>query len=108
MAVVIETKRLRLRRYTIEDAAFALELVKDPAWLRFIGDRGVRTIDDARGYIGKVTAMDERYGFGSWMVELKTDGSPIGTCGLINRDTLQEVDLGLAFLPQYRGQGFAY
>jgi RimJ/RimL family protein N-acetyltransferase len=108
MAVVIETKRLSLRRFTIEDAAFALELVNDPAWLRFIGDRGVRTIDDARGYIGKVTAMYERYGFGSWVVELKTDGSLIGTCGIIKRDTLPEVDLGLAFLPQYRGQGFAY
>lgn len=108
MAAVTATKRLRLRRFTLEDAAFALELVNDPAWLRFIGDRGVRTIDDARGYIGKVTAMYERYGFGSWVVELKADGSPIGTCGLIKRDTLPEVDLGIAFLPQYRGQGFAY
>lgn len=108
MAVVIETKRLRLRRFTPADAAFALELVNDPAWLRFIGDRGVRTLDDARGYIGKITAMYEKHGFGSWLVELKADGSPIGTCGIIQRDTLPEVDLGLAFLPQYRGQGYAY
>jgi hypothetical protein len=69
MAAMIETKRLRLRRFTPADAAFALELVNDPAWLRFIGDRGVLTLVDTHGYIGKIMPMYERYGFGLWVVD---------------------------------------
>ena len=72
---MIETERLILRQLTIDDAAFILELVNDPDWLRFIGDRGVRTLDDARNYIlNGPLAMYERAGFGMYLVELKSDG----------------------------------
>jgi RimJ/RimL family protein N-acetyltransferase len=106
---VLETKRLRLRWLSAEDAAFILELVNDPAWLRFIGDRGVRTLEDARSYIlnGPV-AMYHREGFGLYLVELKQNATPIGMCGLIKRAGLEDVDIGFAFLPAYYGQGYAY
>lgn len=106
--IVIETARLRLRTFTPDDAAFVHALVNDPDWLRFIGDRGVRTLDDARRYIenGPV-AMMAREGFGLWVVERRADGTPIGMCGLIRRDGLNDVDIGFAFLAPFRGQGFA-
>jgi RimJ/RimL family protein N-acetyltransferase len=106
---VLETERLILRRMSTDDAGFILELLNEPSWLRFIGDRGVRTIEDARDYIlnGPV-AMYARLGFGLYVTELKDDGSPMGLCGLIKRDFLDDVDIGFAFLPRYWRQGYAY
>ncbi len=107
---VLETERLILRRLSAdEDAAFILQLVNEPSWLRFIGDRGVKSLEDARGYILKgPTEMYRRLGFGLYLTALKRDGTPIGLCGLIKRDTLKDVDIGFAFLPAFWGQGYAY
>jgi RimJ/RimL family protein N-acetyltransferase len=106
---VLETERLILRRLTVEDSEFILELLNDPSWLRFIGDRGVRTLDAARDYILKtLVAMYERLGFGLYLTELKDEGIPIGICGLIKRDSLEDVDIGFAFLPKFRGNGYAF
>jgi [ribosomal protein S5]-alanine N-acetyltransferase len=104
----IGTARLVIRPFTIDDAAFVLELVNDPAWLEHIGDRGVRTLADARAYLDKgPLASYTRNGFGFSLVELKSTGEPVGACGLIKRETLTDVDLGFAFLPQFRGMGYA-
>ena len=106
---VLETERLILRRLTVDDNAFIFELLNDPAWLRFIGDKGVRTHEDARDYIRKgPMAMYERVGFGLFLTERKADGIPIGLCGLIKRDSLDDVDLGFAFLPEFRKKGYAH
>lgn len=106
---VIETENLNLRRLTANDAPFILTLLNDPAWLRFIGARGVRSIPEAEKYIlnGPV-AMYERLGFGLYMCECKADGVPMGLCGLIKRDGLADIDIGFAFLPRFRGRGFGY
>ncbi len=107
--VVLTTQRLILRRLTLDDAAFILELLNDPAWLRFIGDKGVRTQDDARDYLRKgPLAMYDKEGFGLYLVERKDGHIPIGMCGLIKRDSLDDVDIGFAYLPAYRTQGFAH
>ena len=105
---VLETERLILRWLTADDAPFILELLNDPAWLRFIGDRGVRTINGARTYIlnGPVS-MYTKLGFGLYVTERKADGVPMGMCGLIKRDGLDDVDIGFAFLPEFYGQGYA-
>jgi RimJ/RimL family protein N-acetyltransferase len=105
---VLETQRLILRRQTIDDAEFIFSLVNDPSWLRFIGDRGVRSVEDARAYILK-GAMDSysRHGFGLYLTVLKDSGAPVGICGLVKRETLDDVDIGFAFLPQFAGQGYA-
>ncbi len=106
---ILETDRLIIRRLTLEDAAFILELVNDPSWLRYIGDRGVRTLEDARNYIVKgPLEMYGRLGFGLYLVELKGEGVPLGMCGLLKRDSLKDVDIGFAFLPGFRGKGYAY
>ena len=105
---VLETQRLILRRLSVDDGAFILGLLNDPAWLRFIGDKGVRNLEDARNYI--VTGpmdMYARLGFGLYLTERKSDGAPIGICGLIKRDALEDVDIGFAFLPDFRGKGYA-
>jgi RimJ/RimL family protein N-acetyltransferase len=106
---VLETDRLMLRKLSVEDAPFILELVNQPAFLRFIGDKGVRTLDDARNYIleGPVDSYD-RLGFGLYLVELKESGTAIGMCGLIKRESLEDVDIGYAFLPEFWGKGYAY
>ncbi|HET9679903.1 MAG TPA: GNAT family N-acetyltransferase [Gammaproteobacteria bacterium] len=106
---VINTERLVLRHLCEEDAAFILELVNDSDWLRYIGDRGVKTLNDARGYIlnGPMT-MYKQFGFGLYRVELRDSGMPIGLCGLLKRDSLEDADIGFAFLPQYRGCGYAF
>jgi RimJ/RimL family protein N-acetyltransferase len=106
---VLETDRLNLRWLSTEDAEFILELLNEPSFLRFIGDKGVRTLDDARAYIlnGPVD-MYKRLGFGLYLTELKDGGVPIGICGLIKRDGLDDVDIGFAFLPKFWAKGYAY
>jgi RimJ/RimL family protein N-acetyltransferase len=105
---VLETERLVLRRLSCDDGEFILELLNDPSWLRFIGDKGVRTLEDARNYIltGPMD-MYARVGFGLYLVERKSYAEPIGICGLIKRDALEDVDIGFAFLPGFRARGYA-
>jgi RimJ/RimL family protein N-acetyltransferase len=106
---VLETDRLNLRRLSTDDAEFILELLNDPSFLRFIGDKGVRTLDDARNYIlNGPMDMYNRLGFGLYLTELKESGVPIGICGLIKRDSLEDVDIGFAFLPKFWAKGYAY
>ncbi|TCP28865.1 RimJ/RimL family protein N-acetyltransferase [Scopulibacillus darangshiensis] len=106
---VIETDRLILRWLSPDDAAFILELLNDPSWLRFIGDKGVRTLEDARNYIltGPME-MYSRLGFGLYLTELKEEKTPIGICGLIKRDSLEDVDIGFAFLSGFQSKGYGY
>ncbi len=107
--IVLETARLRLRHLNADDAAFILELLNEPAWHRFIGDRGVRTLEAARDYIATgPAAMQARCGFSLGAVVRKETGTPIGICGLIRRDTLPDVDLGFALLEPWWGSGYAY
>jgi len=106
--IEFETDRLRLRRLVLDDAPFILRLVNEPSWLRFIGDRGVHNLDGARQYItGGPQRLYAAYGFGLFLVESRAEGQPLGLCGLIKRDTLPDVDIGFAFLPDYWGQGYA-
>lgn len=106
---VLETDRLILRWLSTDDEEFILELLNDPSWLQFIGDRGVRTLQEAREYISKgPLEMYARLGFGLYLTELKEGGIPLGICGLIKRDGLEDVDIGFAFLPRFWGKGYAY
>ncbi|MEK7316164.1 MAG: GNAT family N-acetyltransferase [Candidatus Eisenbacteria bacterium] len=105
---VLETERLVLRWLAPDDAPFMFELVTDPTWIEFIGDRGLKTHEDARAYIvEKYVASYLRHGFGLYAVTLKDSGTPVGICGLIKRDTLEDVDVGFAFLPRFAGLGYA-
>ena len=105
---IVASDRLRLRLLSLEDAPFVLKLVNDPTWLEFIGDKGVRNDTDARTYLAKGPLdMYARLGFGLYMVELRDGATPIGICGLIKRDSLADVDIGFAFLPEFRGKGYA-
>ncbi|SFN21159.1 Protein N-acetyltransferase, RimJ/RimL family [Chitinophaga sp. YR627] len=107
--LICETARLQVRRFTIDDAPFIFHLLNSPTWLIYIGDRNVRGLHDARNYLinGPLASYDQ-YGFGLYLVALKTDKTPIGMTGLIKRDGLEEVDIGFAFLPNYTGKGYAY
>ena len=92
---------------THDDAAFVMELVNDADWLRYIGDRNVHSLDDARGYVDRVRASYAKHGFGLWVVKPLAGGASLGIAGLLRRDTLEHPDLGFAFLPAARGKGFA-
>lgn len=105
--IEIETERLVLRRFTLDDAAFFMALLNDPDWIRYIGDRHVYNLDAARAYLAKTyLAQYEKNGFGLYLTTLK-NGTPLGMCGLIKRDGLDDVDIGFAFLPAHRGHGYA-
>jgi len=106
---VIETERLVLRRLNADDAEFIVKLLNQPSFLRFIGDKEVRNNVDAVRYIqtGPVASY-ERFGFGLYLVELRETKVPIGMCGLLKRDSLPDIDIGFAFLPDYWSRGYAF
>ena len=105
---VLETDRLVLRWLTIEDAPFVLRLVNEPPWQMYIGKSGVKTLPDAEHYIATgPIAMYKLRGFGLYLVELKEGHVPLGICGLIKREALEDVDIGYAFLQEFWGKGFA-
>lgn len=105
--LVVETERLALRRLVAADAPFALELLNEPDYLRFIGDKGVRDLAGARAYLedGPIRMYAE-HGLGLWLVELRETGEPVGMCGLLRRPGLADADLGFAFLARHRRRGY--
>jgi RimJ/RimL family protein N-acetyltransferase len=107
--IVLETERLSLRHMAAPDAAFILALLNEPGFLRNIGDRGVKSIPEALTYIanGPVKSYEE-HGFGLYVVELKETGAPIGICGLIKRASLDDVDIGFAFLERHWRKGYGH
>ncbi|MDG0948098.1 GNAT family N-acetyltransferase [Bacillus paranthracis] len=107
--IVLETERLVLRWFLLKDAPFILELVNDPAWIQYIGDKRIKNLEDAKKYIlnGPVD-MYNKMGFGLYLVERKEDLTPLGMCGLIKRDSLEDVDIGFAFLEKFRSKGYGY
>jgi RimJ/RimL family protein N-acetyltransferase len=108
MTAIVTTDRLRLRALDEGDAEFALELLNDPDFLAHIGDKGVRTREDARAYLcNGPLASYAAHGFGLWGVEPRAGGALLGMCGLLQRDWLDAPDLGYAFLPSARGRGIA-
>ena len=106
--IVRETKRLLLRELLASDAAFMLELLNSEGWIRYIGDRNVHTVDEAEKYLlnGAIKSYAVN-GFGLWMIEDRLKSAPVGICGLIRREGLDDVDLGFALLPEYTGSGLA-
>lgn len=97
-----------IRHFSLADAPFILGLLNEPSFIENIADRGVRTLDDARAYLlSGPLASYEQFGFGLWLVLKKDDGIPIGMCGLLKRDALDDVDIGYAFLPAFCAKGYA-
>jgi len=109
MQYILETERLQLRELTLEDSSFLIELFNSPGWLKYIGDRNVRTEEEAKLYLknGPIQSYSD-YGYGLSLVERKEDACALGLCGIINREGLDFPDIGFAFLPQFHNQGYAY
>jgi ribosomal-protein-alanine N-acetyltransferase len=105
---VLQTPRLTLRELDDGDAPFLLELLNDPGFIRNIGDRGARTLDDARRYIAeRIVASYRANRFGLYGVSPKETGAPAGICGLVKREGLDHPDIGFAFLERFCGNGYA-
>ncbi|HLY71540.1 MAG TPA: GNAT family N-acetyltransferase, partial [Puia sp.] len=109
MNYILDTKRLRLREFTTDDTKFIIQLVNSPGWLEFIGDRNIRTTEQAKEYLenGPIKSYREN-GFGLFLVETKNHQTPVGMCGLIKRGDLENPDIGFALLPEFTGKGFAF
>ncbi len=109
MEHILETERLRLRCFTLDDTEFIIRLLNSPGWLEFIGDRNVKTGEQAKAYLlnGPLKSYEVN-GYGLCMVEIKADNTPIGMCGIINRANLEGQDIGFAFLSEYIGLGYGY
>jgi RimJ/RimL family protein N-acetyltransferase len=106
---ILETERTILREVTKDDTEFILDLLNQPSFIRFIGDRNVRTVAGAVEYIESRFADSYRqFGFGMYAVESKETGTPIGICGFVKRDSLPDADIGFAFLPQFEKKGYAF
>jgi len=108
---ILKTERLILREVTTNDAPFVLQLLNDPAWIKNIGDRNIRTVDEAREYIETKIIRDYvSKGYGMWLVVSKISDEiiPIGQCGLLKRDWLDNIEIGFAFLEKYCNQGYGY
>lgn len=106
---MIETQHLTLRKFSVDDAAFVRELLNDESFVRSIGDKGVRSDEDAAVYIqnGPIASY-ERFGFGLYAVELKGTRELVGMSGLLKRDSLPDPDIGFAFLPRFWKKGYAF
>ena len=106
--MILETERLQLRQFSVEDAEFIFRLLNEPSFIQNIGDKAVRTLDDARSYIltGPMASY-QKFGFGLWLIEAKGSDEPVGICGLLKRDQLEDIDIGYALLPEFSGKGYA-
>lgn len=105
---MLETARLHLRHVELRDADLFIELLNDPAFIRYVADRGVRTNEQAVAYLEeKILPSYKKHGFGFYVAELKETGEPIGICGLVKRETLDDVDVGFSMLRKFWGRGYA-
>lgn len=103
-----ESARLCLHEIRAEDAPFILEVLTDPDFMANVGDRGVHDLAAAQRYItDNMLASYRSYGFGLYIVELRADSAPLGICGLLRRSTHPDVEIGFAFVPRARGNGYA-
>lgn len=106
---ILQTDRLILRQLEPRDAEFMLELLNEPAFIRNVADRGIRTVADAADYIAaKLTPSYAEFGFGFYLMELKEGRVPVGICGLVKRETMEHVDIGYSVLERFWGNGYAY
>lgn len=109
MPTVIETKRLIIREFLLDDAEFVLQLLNTEGWLKYIGDKNIHTVEESRTYLqNRLLQIYAEFGYGLWLVELKETCLPIGMCGLIKREALEHTDIGFAFLPAYEAKGYAF
>lgn len=106
---MFETERLLLRSTSVDDAAFIFELLNTPKWLKYIGDRNVTSVESAKEYIkAKMLPQLEKLGYSNYTLIRKSDSKKIGTCGLYDRDGLEGIDIGFAFLPEFENEGYGY
>jgi len=106
---IAETSRLFISKITLKDSRFFLELVNTPHWLKYIGDRKINTVKDAKTYLRNVTLKSfTDFGFGFYKLQIKDTNKTIGICGLVKRKQLDDVEIGFALLPEYEGKGFGY
>lgn len=106
---ILTTERLELLEFTQGDAPFVLELLNSPDWIKYIGDRNIRTLAAAKKYIqDKLIDSYRKHGLGLYLVKRKADNVSIGMVGLVNRETLDDIDVGFGMLPQYAGKGYGY
>lgn len=104
---VLATERLELRWLLLRDSPFILELLTQPSWLRYIGDRGVHDLSSAEGYIrnGPRASYRER-GYGLWHVSDRASGEAVGMCGLLRRSGFEHPEVGFAFLERHQRKGY--
>jgi RimJ/RimL family protein N-acetyltransferase len=106
--MILETTRLSVSELSLDDSLFILELLNTPDWLTYIGERNVKSPEQAKVYLenGPLKSYSQ-HGFGLWLVKRNQDKACLGICGLLKRDYLSHPDIGFAFLPKYTGQGYA-
>lgn len=105
---ILETERLSLHKFTTQDSEFLIRLLNTNSWLKYIGDKNVKSPSQAESYINTLISDYGKNGFGLWLIKTKQHKEAIGMCGLVKRDYLESPDIGFALLPEYEGHGFAF
>ena len=106
---MITTDRLNLKLASMEDAPFFLELYNTPTFIQFIGDKNLRSLEDARSYVqNRFLPQIERLGYGNYLIIRKEDGAKIGSVGIFEREGLDVQDIGFSFLEEFQGKGYGY
>ncbi len=107
--MILETRRLLITELTVDDAPFIFKLMNDKEWKRFIGDRNIHTLQDAKNYLAdRLIPSYKNWGFGFYKVADKSTDAPLGISGFVDRKELEHVDVGFAFLPEGRKKGYAF
>ena len=108
--IISETQRLIITKVDLQDAPFFFELMNTPHWIKYIGDKKIKTVTHAKAHLKKgILKSYRKDGFGFYKVLLKSENlKTIGICGLVKRKELEDVDIGFGFLPDYEGKGFGY
>jgi [ribosomal protein S5]-alanine N-acetyltransferase len=97
--------RLNIKPISLEDQEFILNLVNSEGWLKNIGDRNIKNLEDVSKYIDKILSH-ESYFYN--VVELKATHEKIGIITFLYRATQKYPDFGFAFLPEFENKGFAF
>ena len=106
---ILDTNRLILREVTLDDGQFIFDLLNTPKFKKYIGDRGVNSLEESREFIDtKYRQSYIDHGYGLYAIETKDDGKSVGVCGFVRRDSLPGPDIGFAFLPEFEGKGYGF
>lgn len=106
--VWLETQRLILRDFTLDDVPQLAPILGDPRVMKF-SPKGVLSVAETQEKIEEFIALHQNHGFSKWAVIFKATNQLIGYCGIAleHIDGVDEPEVGYRLAPAFWGQGLA-